>query len=454
MTDRSRAQPLTAREAALTALVRVDQDSSYLNLTLPPLLVHLPLRERGLASRIATGTLQHLNTIDWALSLYLKSPLEKLTPRIRSLLRLSAYQLLYLDRIPAHAAVDEAVHLAFRYGHRGVAGLTNAVLRRLAAQKEDLPWPNKQTRPAEALALGCSHPLWMVRRWINIYGLQEAEDLCRANNEPAPVSLRPNTLRTGAPQLKALLDAAGVEAVHNPVVPGLLIVNLQQSPADLDSFRKGLFTVQGESSALVAPLLAPVAGQKVLDLCSAPGGKTTHLAELMQDSGAVLAADLRRRRLSLVEEAARRLGLSSIRTLVADGREIHRSGLALQDRILVDAPCSGLGVIRRLPEVKWRRGEEQLLKMHKLQLDLLEAASLLLSAGGTLVYSVCSNEPEETAAVVAAFSTKHPEMALHSEFAGLPASLSGAVTCAGAINLLPHRHRVDGFFIARWIRRF
>jgi 16S rRNA (cytosine967-C5)-methyltransferase len=435
------------------ALVRVDQDSSYLNLTLPPLLVHLPPRERGLASRIAAGTLQHLNTIDWALSLFIKSPLDKLTPRIRSLLRLSAYQLLYLDRVPAHAAVDEAVRLALRYGHRGVAGLTNAVLRRLAAQKEDLPWPNKQTRPAEALALGCSHPLWMVRRWINAYGLHEAEDLCRANNEPAPVSLRPNTLRTGAPQLKALLKAAGVEAVHNPVVPGLLAVNLQQSLAELDSFRKGLFTVQGESSALVAPLVAPVAGQKVLDLCSAPGGKTTHLAELMQDSGAVLAADLHPHRLRLVEEAARRLGLSSIRTLAADGREIGQVGLGLQDRILVDAPCSGLGVLRRLPELKWRRGEEQLPKMHKLQLDLLEAASLLLSAGGTLVYSICSNESEETSAVVAAFSAIHPEMVLQSEFAELPAALAGAVTSAGAINLLPHRHRVDGFFIARWIRR-
>jgi len=454
MSFKSGKRPLTAREAALTALVRIERDGSYLNLVLPPLTKNFPDQERALASRLAAGALQHLNTIDWALTLYLKSPLNRLTPHIRNLLRLSAYQLLYLDRVPAYAAVDEAVDLARRYGHRGVSSLANAVLRRLAAQKNDLPWPDIRANPSEALSLRFSHPLWMVRRWINRYGLKEAEDLCRANNEPADVTLRPNLLRVGTEQLKENLCSSGVEASYSSHVPGMIRVKPRQPLVELDSFRQGLFTIQGESSALVAPMLRPEPGQKALDLCSAPGGKTTHLAELMLDRGTILALDLHPHRLRLVDQAAIRLGLSSIHTMVADAREIGRNAdLALQDRILVDAPCSGLGVIRRLPEIKWRRVENQLPQMRKLQLELLEAAAELLSSGGLLLFSVCSNEFEETESVVKVFTAKHPEMAICSGSDGLPEIFAEAVASNGTTSLLPHRHGIDGFFIARWIRR-
>ena len=437
----------------MQALMRVERDGAYLNLALPPLLSGLSPQERGLASRIATGTVQHLNTIDWALNLYLTSPLHKLTPAMRNLLRLSAYQLLYLDRVPAHAVVDEAVRLARRYGHRGVAGLANAVLRRLSAQKEDLPWPDPSASAAEYLSLRYSHPYWMVKRWIERYGVTETESLCRANNEAVLVSLRPNTLRTTAGQLHERLSAEGVEATFSPRVPGMLLVNPHRSLAELDSFKEGLFTIQGESSALVAPFLDPGPGQMVLDLCSAPGGKTTHLAELMLDSGVIHAADIHAHRLQLVQRAARRLGLSSIRTLAIDGRKIGEAGLPLQQCILVDAPCTGLGVIRRLPELKWRRREEELPQMQKLQQELLEAAAAMLAPGGKLLYSVCTNEPEETAVVARSFSARHPELKLQAGPDRLPGTLSTAFGEDGTINLLPHRHGLDGFFIALWLRR-
>jgi 16S rRNA (cytosine967-C5)-methyltransferase len=441
---------LSAREAALKALVRVEQDGAYLNLALPGLLENLSPRERALASRIASGTIQHFSTVDWALNRYLKNPLEKLTPWIRNLMRLSAYQLLYLERVPAHAAVDEAVNLARRYGHRGVAGLVNAVLRRLAGQGGDLPWPDIDKHPAEYLSLRHSHPLWLVQRWVRRYGLKETEAICRANNETAPLTLRPNSLRIGAAQLQDQLLAEGAETEFSPRIPGILMVKSHQSPAGLDSFKNGLFTIQGEGSALVAPLLDPRPGQMVLDLCSAPGGKTTHLAELMGDRGAVNAADVHPHRLQLVDTAARRLGLTSIRTLAVDGRKIGDAGLPRQDRILVDAPCSGLGVIRRLPELKWRRREADLPEMQKLQLELLSAAVPLLKPGGTLLYSVCTNEWEETAEVVKEFSSRHPELTPHPGPHGMPEALSGAFAADGTATLMPHRHGVDGFFIALW----
>lgn len=441
---------ISARETALKALVRVEQDGAYLNLALPPLLEGLSPRERALASRVAAGTIQHLNTVDWALNHYLKNPLEKLTPWIRNLFRLSAYQLLYLDRVPAHASVDEAVRLARRYGHRGVAGLVNAVLRRLSVRGEELPWPDSHKHPAEYLSLRHSHPLWLVRRWVKRYGLVETEAICRANNETVVPTLRPNILHVDAAQLQQKLLEEGVETELSPRLPGMLAVTSQQSLAELESFRSGLFTIQGEGSALVAPLLGPVPGQNLLDLCSAPGGKTTHLAELMGDCGIIHAADLHPHRLQLVGSAARRLGLTSIRTLTIDGRQIKDAGLPLQDRILVDAPCTGLGVMRRLPELKWRRREEDFPQMQKLQVELLSAAAPLLKRGGTLLYSVCSNELEETTAVVKAFSSRHPQLILYSNPEGLPEALSGAFTADGSATLMPHRHGVDGFFIALW----
>ncbi len=450
---RGRQEPPTAREAALQALLRVERDGAYLNLALPPLLAGLAPQERGLASRIATGTIQHLNTIDWALNLFLTSPLHKLTLAMRNLLRLSAYQLLYLDRVPAHAVVDEAVRLARRYGHRGVAGLANAVLRRLSAEKDDLPWPDATANAAEYLSLRYSHPQWMVKRWIERYGAAEAESLCRANNETAPLSLRPNTLRTTAAQLRERLSTERVEAAFSPRVPGMLLVNPHGSLVELDSYKDGLFTIQGESSALVAPCLDPGPEQMVLDLCSAPGGKTTHLAELMLDRGVIHAVDIHPHRLQLVQRAAQRLGLSSIRTLEIDGRKIGAAGLPLQQCILVDAPCTGLGVIRRLPELKWRRREEELLRMQKLQLELLEAAASMLAPGGKLLYSVCTNEPEETMAVARSFSARHPELKLQAGPGRLPDPLCTAIGEDGTINLLPHRHGLDGFFIALWRRQ-
>jgi 16S rRNA (cytosine967-C5)-methyltransferase len=439
-----------AREAALRALVRVEEDGAYLNLVLPSLLQNAPPAERSLAVQIATGTLQRLNTIDWVINLYSRRNLNAYTPWLRNLLRLSVYQILFLDRVPHYALVDEAVRLARRFGHRGVAGLANALLRRIAAESTSLPWPDSTVERSEYLSLKHSQPLWLVNRLVSRFGLAEAESWCLASNQKPLISIRPNLLRTDSAALIEKLQSEGLEASVSPVVPAMLRLAEGASPAAAKSFREGLFTIQGESSALVAPLLAPRPGDLVIDLCSAPGGKTTHLAELIGDSGLVYACDLHHGRLQLVEKAASRLGLQNITTVAVDGRNPGAQNLPPADAILVDAPCSGLGVIRRLPEIKWRRNEEDLLRMQALQLELLTSAARLLKPGGKLLYSVCTTEPEETEAVVAAFNMTHQQFIAEELLSRLPISLQSDQGSSETIKLWPHRHDLDGFFIALW----
>ncbi len=445
-----KAQPKSGREAALLALVRVEQDNAYLNLAMPAYLSGLPADERALAVRLAAGTTQHLNTLDWALNLFLNRSLNTLTPWMRNILRLGAYQLIYLHRVPDYAVVSESVRLARRYGHRGVAGLTNALLRRLAGEASSLPWPDRRNDPSFYLSVKYSQPRWLAARMTERFGFQEAEKWCLACAEKPPVSIRPNLLKIQPLQLINKLKNEGIETLHSPVVPGMLRIKSGGSPAFTPSFTEGLFTIQGESSSLVAPLISARPGDTVVDLCSAPGGKATHLAELIKDEGQVYAVELRKNRLQLVKKSALRLGLKAVKPLCADGRKIESYNLPVPSAVLVDAPCSGLGVTWRLPEIKWRRTSKDLLPMQSLQLDLLRAAARVVPRGGKLLYSVCTTEPEETDQVVKTFSGEHKDFILQELPPFLPLSLRSSQGQKNTITLWPHRHKLDGFFIALW----
>ncbi len=452
----SNAWAAKAREAALKVLIRVERDGAYLNLAFPKLLKTLSAGDRALAVRLAKGTIQRQNTLDWALNLYSRHPVDTLTPSIRNLMRLGAYQALYMEKIPHYALVDQSVILARRYGHPGVAGLVNAVLRRLLENKDRLPWPDPAGKPLEYISLTQSHPQWLVKRALERFGFEEAERWCRANNETPALAIRPNLLRTTIVDLVNVLAGEGFTVEESPYVPGVLRVTGAGSPAAAPAFRQGLFTIQGESSALVAPLLGVRPGDTVLDLCSAPGGKATHLAELAGDRGRIYAVEVHPHRLQLVEKAARRLGLKSIQPVQADGREIERSPLPVPDAVLVDAPCSGLGVIRRLPEIKWRRKESELSGFQALQLELLQGAARILRPGGKLLYSVCSSEPEETSRVVEAFNRLDDRFKLQPLQPLLPRRLAGELKQGAGSDpafIFPHRHGLDGFFMAIWIKK-
>ncbi|NLW06657.1 MAG: 16S rRNA (cytosine(967)-C(5))-methyltransferase RsmB [Clostridia bacterium] len=346
----------SAREAALQLVFRVTEQGAYASLAMNEILRtgKLENRERALATELAYCTVKAWQTLDWALGLFLKRPLAKLPPWIRCLLRLGAAQLLYMPRIPARAAIYETVELAKKYGHRGTVSLVNGVLRSLARTEGNLPYPDARTEPVDYLALRYYHPHWLVRQWLQQFGYEETEALCQINNEPPPVVVRVNTLKTTKEVLTERLQAEGATVTPASYAPEGLILKGLGTVETSSSFQEGLFYVQDEGSQLVSHALRPEPGATVIDASAAPGGKATHLAQLMADRGTILAGDIYPHRLELIKVNCRRLGVRSVQTVLLDARELGCRYPETADYLLIDAPCSGLGVLRRRADARWR----------------------------------------------------------------------------------------------------
>jgi len=447
--DESQGPPLPSnpREAALRILQAVDTRSAFSDRMLDG--AHArggpDPRDLGLMHELVKGTLRWRGRVDWALDPRVHIGLAKVQPWIKNVLRLGAYQILFLDRIPPHAAVDESVKLAHKYGHPGTAGLVNSVLRRLADEKDSIAVPNGDD-PA-SLAVWGSHPEWLVDRWLGRFGVEAARALMLANNRPIPAGLRVNRLRGTREQLIERLATEDVTATPARYSPDLVWVEGHHGPGSLAAFREGWCTVQDESESLVGRLVAPQPHERLLDLCAAPGGKCTHLAELMGDEGEVWAMERDAARAASLEHTVARLATHSVHVVQGDGRT-YTFPMPF-DRVLVDAPCSGLGVIGRRADARWRKGPEALREMPKVQLDLLAAGGRRARPGGVLVYSVCSFEPEETVAVVERFLRQSPSFVLESAAGLLP---EGVVDENGFMLLVPHVHGCDGAFAARFRR--
>lgn len=447
----------TAREAALDVLVRVEQDRSYSNLQLHRSIEEhgLNRQDAGLATEIVYGTIQRLNTIDFYLAQFVAKGMGKLQPWVRALLRLSFYQIYYLDRIPDHAAVNEAVNLAKRRGHQGISGMVNGVLRNVIRNKASLKLP-EQLNAVQRIALEHSYPEWLVKRWIQQLGKQKTEEICAAGNEPPRVSLRANVRKLSPSELAERLHAAGYDAQLSELAPAGVIVKGGGNMALASEFAAGLYSIQDESSMLAAEWVDPQPGERVLDCCAAPGGKSAHLAELMDDAGEVVSCDVHEHKEKLIQDQAARLELRSIQTVVADARRLNeRFQEQSFDRILLDAPCSGLGVLRRKPDMKWTRTEQELEELAGLQRELLETVHPLLKPGGILVYSTCTIERAENEAQVKSFLERHPEFVP----AEIPSNLENRLSSAfgkpeaGMAQLLPSDYGSDGFFFARLMKR-
>ncbi|WP_242822462.1 16S rRNA (cytosine(967)-C(5))-methyltransferase RsmB [Thermaerobacter marianensis] len=444
----------TGREAAFLALLAADTGPVYVDHALARILdrAALPARERALATELAYGVARRQGTLDWALSRFSRKPPARLDPPVRAALRLGAYQLWYLDRIPAHAAVDESVNLVRRHGPAYAAGFVNAVLR--AAARHGFPQgevPPRERDLAGHLALVHAHPRWLVERWLGRLGPEEAERLLEANNRVPPLSARVNRLRADPRALAAALAARGVAVEAGRFLPEALRLGHGVHPAELDAFQEGALTWQDESSMLAVHVLDPRPGDLVVDVAAAPGGKSTHIAERMGDRGRVVACDADPGRLEKVGEAARRLGLGCIEPLALDGRKLPERLAGQADRVLADVPCSGLGVLARRPDLRWRKTPDDLAALAELQGELLRAAAACLKPGGVLVYSTCTTEPEENQQVVEGFLAQAGGAFTADDLRPwLPAALRDEPgTAQGWIQLWPHRHGVDGFFIAR-----
>lgn len=390
-------------------------------------------RDRRFVRQLVLGVVRWQGRIDWIIDCFARRPISSCSPWARQLLRLGAYQILWLDRVPPRAAVHTSVELAKRFAHRGVADLVNAVLRRVATSAPRIPYPSRGEDLAAYLSVYHSHPRWLVERWLNRWGEAATEALLQADNRQPPIYIRLNPRRADRPPAGAL--PAGP-------LPGFFAVDEPEGLFHSPEHGAGHFQVQDINAGLPAALLQPRPGERLLDACSAPGGKATQLAIAMQDRGLVVAADLSPGRLRRVRENAARLGLRSIRALVEDARAGHSGPF---DRILVDAPCSATGTLARNPDARWRKRPEQLPGLAALQYAILRQAFARLRPGGVLVYSTCSLEEEENSGVVERFLAATPQARLEPAAAFFP-----GVPWAGAyVQTLPGREPGDGSFAAR-----
>ncbi len=444
------ARPKSAREIALIVLFHVDTRKAFADLLLNRELreASLDARDTAFATELVNGTLRWRARLDWILGRFVRAGLDTLTPWTLNVLRLGVYQLAFLDKVPPHAAVAESVELAKRYTNPGAAGLVNAVLRKFLREGGAVPDPEAVLpEPAEALSTAFSHPQWLVERWLRRLGPEETRAFLIADNRPAPVSLRVNPLHTDRETLRQALLAHGVEVETAPYSRLSLRVNGNIVLAALPEFAAGHFFVQDESETLVGELLAPEPGETVLDLAAAPGGKATQIQETRDSKGFLLAVDVQKSRLARVRENVVRIGVEHVGIVCADGRDLALARPV--DRVLIDAPCSGLGVLRRRADARWRKTEASMRALMPLEQDLLAAASTHVRPGGVLVYSVCSTEPEEGRSPVKSFLESHPDFELEDAASFVPAE----VVTDGCLLLYPHRHGTDGAFAARMRRK-
>lgn len=400
-------------------------------------------RDRNLLQELVYGTLRRRGELDYYLDHLLAEGLDSVHPWTRAVLRVGAYQLLGMGGIPPYAAVDQAVRLAKQRGRRGDHRVVNGVLRNLVRRRGEVPLPDRIEDPVGYLSVVHSHPRWLVERWVRRWGEEETEALLEASNRRAPIGLRINPLRGQVEEILASLKAQGVQARPSPW-HGLIIEVEGLPPVKaISAFREGRCSVQDPAASLVGLLARPEPGWRVADLCAAPGGKATHLAEQMEDRGVVVAVDRSLGRLRLVAEAARRLGLESLRLVCGDGSALWLRGIQI---VLVDVPCTGTGVFRRRLDARWQKTPRDLEELPSLQAALLRRAVEVVGPGGLVVYATCSLEPEENWGVVEAILAERNDLKVEPAAEWVPREV---VDERGALVTLPHRHGTDGAFAVR-----
>ncbi len=436
-----------ARTVAVDALCAVDR-GAYSELYLAAAIgkAGLDRRDAALCTAICGGVLRNRAYLDFRLSVCSSIRLGKIAPRILNILRAAAYQILSLDRVPDSAAVNAAVTQARKAGGQRSAGFVNAVLRRLSREKDAPPEPDRSDE-AQYLSVLYSHPVWLVRRFFDTLGREETEKLLAIDNTPAPVIARVNTLRADTEKVRTELEKAGVECAPHPFLPDALILSRTGSIDALEAYQAGLFTVQDSASQLCALALDPYEGASVLDVCAAPGGKSFACAALMRDRGKIVACDLHAQRAVLIAQGAERLGISCIETKQADGTVFHPEWEKSFDFVLVDAPCSGVGVIHRKSEIRYKE-EASLASLPDVQRAILANASRCVKPGGVLVYSTCTLLREENEAVYLDFLKENGEFSPYDfTLPGVGASENGMLT------LWPQRTGTDGFFVSKMRRQ-
>ncbi|WP_040980020.1 16S rRNA (cytosine(967)-C(5))-methyltransferase RsmB [Oceanobacillus jeddahense] len=438
------------RQTMLDVLIRIEKDKGFSNLILNHELQQKGLieKDKRLLTEVVYGTVQNQLAIDYYLAHFINNK-KKLDIWVRQLLRMSVYQMVYLEKIPDHAVVHESVEIAKIRGHKGIASFVNGILRSI--QRKGLPDISLIKDPVKRISIETSHPVWLVERWVEMYGMDRTEAMCRENLKHFPMSIRIQPMKTNRESIMKQLESEGFTVTASVFSPqGILIEKGNIFKTNL--LQDGLVTVQDQSSMLVAECLRLEPGMKVLDTCSAPGGKVTHIAEKMADQGEIHAYDLHKKKINLIEEKASTLDLHTITAFQGDARKLHEKYEEESfDRILIDAPCSGLGVINGKPEIKYEKQAQDIERLSSIQLDIIQSVAKLLKPEGLLIYSTCTVDKEENNQVVQAFLEKNPAFCMDLSFRDqLSEPLKQAPGWSPeGLQLFPQDFQTDGFFLTR-----
>ncbi|MDD6761599.1 MAG: 16S rRNA (cytosine(967)-C(5))-methyltransferase RsmB [Turicibacter sp.] len=434
-----------ARELALQTLTDILIDGAYSNHALSEQIEknELTVQDKNFMTELVYGTLQHEQLLNFYVTPFFNG---KVKAWVRILIQMTLYQMLFLDSVPEHAAISEAVKIAKKRGGQFNGKLVNAILRELT--RTPLPSLDTIKDEAERLAVETSHPLWLIKLWSKQFGWEKTIQMARANNERVNVTIRVNGVRGTREELKQKLESEGITCEYGNLSQDALVI-LKGNVIKTKAFEQGWFYVQDESSMLVARALKPKHHSKVLDTCSAPGGKTTHVAELMRQTGTVYAHDVYEHKIKLIEDNVKRLGLTNVVATLQDATTLNeRYESDSFDAVLVDAPCSGLGILRRHPEVKITKQPSDLDEIMMIQKKILNTVAPLVKVGGTLVYSTCTVNRKENDKMVEQFLAQHPEYELDPTLVNRLPEVLHEQTKKGMVQLFPGDYQTDGFFIA------
>jgi len=436
------------RRFAVKILNRIDEQRGYAE---PLLNAYLSAdeqenqRNKNLITQIVLGTLRMRGYLDWIIKHYYRGSFEEMDIGAKNILRAALFQIFFMDRIPSYAIVNESVELVSPRKQKQKA-LVNGLLRNVLRTKEHIPWPDRINNPSLYIAVRHSHPLWLVEKWIALFGEEETLQRCASHNIIPPAAIRVNPLKTSRQNMITEMEHAGWNIEGSLYSPDSIHILHAETPVKNTSwFTEGKIQLQDDASQLIAHFLQPQPGEKILDLCAGTGGKTTHMAALMGNKGCIIAVDNQKKKLNSLQEMACRLGITCIKTICRDGR----TGLPFQpdsfDAILVDVPCTGLGTLRRNPEIKWHLDAGEIPKVVSLQKDLLENAATYLRRGGRLVYSTCTILPEENDDQITSFLMRHREFCQEKYISHIPLS---CLDENGFMKTTPHQHNTDAFFAA------
>ncbi len=440
------------RQLSLEILMKVVEEKEYSSVVIPQVLnvyQYLEKQERAFLTRLCEGTIERMLELDYVINEFSKVKVKKMKPVIRNILRMGVYQLMYMKQVPASAACNEAVKLAKKKGFQNLKGFVNGVLRNISRNLDNISYPDKEKQPFLYLSVTYSMPEWIVKLWVAQYGMEQTERMLQAGFADRPTTIRCNLQKNSVKQLREELEQAGVTVESGAYVDSALRISGYDYLQKLKAFQEGKFTVQDESSMLVGLVADIKPDQTVVDVCAAPGGKSLHAADLLKGTGMVSSRDVSERKVEKIEENCRRLGYTNMDMKVWDAREWDKEYIEKADVVIADLPCSGLGVMGKKNDIKYKTSPDSIKELAALQREILKTVVSYVKPGGTLIYSTCTVNEEENEQNMRWIESELG-LRLDSMDPYLPASLKSSTTKDGYLQLLPGVHKTDGFFLCRF----